>query len=82
MTPDELTGRMSNQAVQCKHNSKQHTPGLCKECKEKKADMVFLLCKGDKCDHDKECGYFWGFGSKPELVGKKVIFMPKQSNDS
>lgn len=74
MSPEELTGRLSNQYVFCKHNSKKRLPGLCKECKDKKPYTVFLLCKGDKCDCESEngCGYFFGPDAKEVQVGKRV----------
>lgn len=73
MTPEELTGRLSNQKVFCKCNSKLRLPGLCKKCREEtKPYTVFLLCKSDNCTHtDEECGYFWGPGAG-ELCGRPV----------
>jgi hypothetical protein len=78
MTPDELTGRLSNQKIDCKHNRKLRLHGLCKDCKEKKPYMVFLLCKGDNCDHVNECGYFWGPGAPDDLIGKRCFNRSKQ----
>ena len=71
MTPEELTGRISNQKIRCKHD---HF-AVCKKCKEKNGDKpytVFLLCKSDNCTHtDEECGYFWGSGDE-KLCGQPI----------
>ncbi len=65
MTPEELTGRLSNQKIVCDHNMKARQPGLCKKCKEEfNPYMVFLMCPTDECDHSGErCGWFWGSGN-------------------
>jgi hypothetical protein len=70
MTPEELSGRLSNQKVLCSHNAKVRQPGLCKNCRDVKPYTVFLMCKGANCDHKNECGYFWGPGAKDDMIGK------------